>query len=111
LKRIQAERSVLGAFGATAGALLLLVLWTRQLQWGWLVAASLVLLVAGLLCFMSLATPRRIPPLLVGALALLSLSATAAAISTWQFQRLTSDWETLLHRRQMRVGTALDRRM
>jgi signal transduction histidine kinase len=109
LKRILAERSVLGAFGATVLALLLLLVWARELHFGWLAAAA-ALWAVGLA---STARAWRTLPwrALVAALALLGVALALGVAFTAQFHRLERDWEDVVAQRQAALGSALGREM
>jgi signal transduction histidine kinase len=122
LRRILAERSVLGAFGATVLALLLLVTWARELRVGWLIAAAALWVVACGFLWRSWqerragqervrthpTRPRRV---LTAAVALLAVGLGLATIFTVQFQRLERDWGGLLERRHSGLGASLERQM
>ncbi|HSJ31086.1 MAG TPA: ATP-binding protein [Longimicrobiales bacterium] len=110
MKRIQAERSVLGAFGATVLTLYLLVWWTRQLEVGWLIAATAALISAVVLTW--LAWRRRAAPgPLVLSLGLLLLGTGFATVTTWQFDRIGLNWNSIVEQRQARMGAELNARM
>ncbi|MEX1183905.1 MAG: ATP-binding protein [Gemmatimonadota bacterium] len=113
MKRIQAKGSVLGAFGATAVSLSLLVGWTRQLQPGWLIAAAAAFVAAAALTATwrtASRTRRGLIPLII-ALALLLTGVTAAALFTHQFRQLETHWPEILERRQAALGEELARMM
>jgi signal transduction histidine kinase len=111
LKRIPAERSVLGAFGATALTLYLLVAWTRRLEAGWLIL-SLVAFVAALgLTIIAWRRRARVPTSLLVALGMLLLGSGSATLLTWQFEHLEQNWDEVVADRQARLGSELDARM
>jgi hypothetical protein len=121
LKRILAERSVVGAFGATVVSLLLLVTWARELRVGWLLAAFAVWLAAVALTWKSgphrhtvaAGPPPSVRPrrALTAALSLLVAGMGVALLFTVQFQRLERDWTGLLQQREAGVGATLSRQM
>jgi signal transduction histidine kinase len=107
LKRITAERSVLGAFGATALSLYLLVGWTRELRIGWLIAAGAAF-VAGVIFAIAAARRRAGPPAaLLVALAMLLLGAGSATLLSWQFSNLERNWTSIVDGRERRLGAEL----
>ncbi|MBR9991306.1 MAG: hypothetical protein KFH98_16200, partial [Gemmatimonadetes bacterium] len=110
MKRIQAERSVLGAFGATVLTIYLLVWWTRQLEIGWLAAALLAFVAAIVLAG---AARRRggVPGALLVSLGLLLPGAGFAAVAAWQVDRIEENWTGIVERRQARLGAELNARM
>jgi signal transduction histidine kinase len=110
LKRIQAERSVLGAFGATALTIYLLVAWTRQLEIGWLIAGTAMYVTAVLLTWRAWRS-RTAPAGLIWALGMLLLGAGAATAISWQFDRLDENWGEIVARRHGRLGAELQSRM
>ncbi|MGH7448587.1 MAG: hypothetical protein ACRELT_13545, partial [Longimicrobiales bacterium] len=110
MKRIQAERSVLGAFGATVLALYLLVGWTRRLEPGWLITGIVLLL--GAVVLTGWAWRRRVAPGgLVAALGLLLAGAGWATAMSWQFDRIDHSWNSIVERREQRLGAELNARM
>jgi signal transduction histidine kinase len=111
LKRIPAERSVLGAFGATVLALYLLVGWTRMLQPGWLIAALVAYVAAGALAVAAWRGRARAPLSFVVALGMLLLGAGSAVLLSWQFSSLESRWEEIVEARERRLGGELQARM
>jgi signal transduction histidine kinase len=112
LRRISSERSVLGAFGATALSLSLLVAWARELRAPWLVAALAVLLgAAALLLLARRRTRRPVPGGIAAALLVLLAGMGLAASYSWQFHRMERDWAGVVAQRQAQLGGALDTRM
>lgn len=109
MKRIPAERSVLGAFGATVLALMLVVVWARELQVGWLAAAAVTW--AAALVQSWRAWRKRPRAAAVIALALLGGSLLLGTMFTAQFLRMERDWDGVVARRQAGVGGALEREM
>jgi signal transduction histidine kinase len=112
LQRILAERSALGAFGATVVSIGLLVAWTKELRPGWVIAAAVAHVVASLL-FVRARRRLRAPvsTRLAAALAIVLLGIGTAAAFTWQFQRLDVTWPELVARRDQRQAAALEQRM
>jgi signal transduction histidine kinase/uncharacterized membrane protein YqaE (UPF0057 family) len=110
LKRIQAERSVVGAFGATVLTLYLLVAWTRQLEVGWLLAATAASVAAVLLTWHAWRR-RAVRAELVLSLGMLLLGAGFATVTAWQFERLDQSWSGIVERREARLGAELNARM
>jgi signal transduction histidine kinase len=109
LKRILAERSVLGAFGATVLAVFLLVAWARELHVGWLVAAAIVWVMA---CVASWRAWRmQVRRGMLTALGLQMAALLLGWIFTAQFHRLERDWDSVVARREAGVGAALGREM
>jgi signal transduction histidine kinase len=116
LKRIQAEGSVLGAFGATAATLALLVMWSRDLRVEWLVAAVVAHAIASVLLLRGTRlggrdAARRPLPALAFALALLLPGLAGAAYHQWQFERADTNWSRIVEERDARLGTQLADRM
>jgi signal transduction histidine kinase len=111
LRRILQERSVLGAFGATVLSLYLLVAWTRELQPGWLLAATAALAMAVVVSVRLRRSGRSTPGGLPISMALLLLGMAMAAFFSWQFQRIERDWSGVVDRRQAGLGASLERQM
>ena len=110
MKRIQAERSVLGAFGATVLTLYLLVGWTRQLDVGWLIAAMVTYLAAVLLTWRGWRR-RAAPGALILSLGALLLGIGFGMVTSWQFDRIEHNWSSIVERREARLGRELNERM
>src|SRR5687767_14442872 len=112
LQRILAERSALGAFGATVLSIGLLVAWTKELRPGWVIAAAVAHVLAS---WLFLRGPGRVrSPVsarFAAALAVLLLGIGTAGAFTWEFERLDEKWPTLVAGREQRLAAALDQRM
>ncbi|HEX6309720.1 MAG TPA: ATP-binding protein [Longimicrobiales bacterium] len=110
MKRIQAERSVVGALGATALTLYLLVAWTRELQIGWVVVTLAAHVVATALTWRAWRR-RPVPASQLASLAMLLVGVGGATWLSWQFDRLERDWPEIVAGREARLGAELNARM
>jgi signal transduction histidine kinase len=112
LQRLLAERSALGAFGATVVAIGLLVAWTKELLPGWVIAAAVAHVLASWLFLRGVGRVRTpVSGRFAAALAVVLLGIGAAAAFAWQFQRLDEKWPELVARREQRLGSALEQRL
>ncbi|HUF49415.1 MAG TPA: ATP-binding protein [Longimicrobiales bacterium] len=107
MKRIAQERSVLGAFGATAVSLLLLVTWARELRTGWLIAALAVFLAGAFELVLAQRRGQRVSKALSVAAGVLLVGLGAATAFTWEFRRVERHWPDIVSQREAEQGRRL----
>lgn len=112
------ERAYLGAWVATAAALIAIIIWSRSLRTAYLafplppLAAAVVLGWRAARRWSHSAPARRAPLLPLGAAMVMTVIAFALAGATaHELARVGDDWPTLMRERERRLAAALDTRM